>query len=139
MIRILAVLVVVLSIGYVFAEDHMYYKLVDVAGVHGCVEANVSSTTASAFGGKLGTCERFVSFSLHCPLVLTLLFNRGLPFSWIHCSDRFPKDSVLLHSSRIQETLKLRRNRLLHVQLKHRMLSSSFFLLSLSSCWCSRR
>ena len=38
------------------AEDNMYYKLVNVAGINGCVEANVSSTTASAFGGKLGNC-----------------------------------------------------------------------------------
>ena len=53
MLRVL-VLLIILVLGHALAEDQMYYKLVDVAGINGCVEANVSSTTAGAFGGKLG-------------------------------------------------------------------------------------
>ena len=37
-------------------DDTTYYKLVTVAGTPGCVQADVSATTAKAFGGKAGTC-----------------------------------------------------------------------------------
>ena len=37
-------------------DDATYYKLVDVAGVEGCVDTQVSAATAKHFGGKLGDC-----------------------------------------------------------------------------------
>ena len=44
-----------ITVGKLFG-DTTYYKLVNVAGTAGCVEANVSASTAKIFGGEAGTC-----------------------------------------------------------------------------------
>jgi len=38
-------------------DDATYFKLVDVAGVAGCVDTQVSADTANTFGGTLGECK----------------------------------------------------------------------------------
>ena len=44
------------QLSQVIGPDGTYYKLVKVAGVDGCVQTDVSASTAKAFGGKPGTC-----------------------------------------------------------------------------------